>query len=56
MKKVVINIPDKLYEKTVTIAEKLNITFDELCAIGVKRLAEEHLKEETDTSENSERV
>ena len=27
------------------ISQKLNITFDELCARGVKELAEEHLED-----------
>lgn len=36
---------DELYEKATVMAEKLDITFDELCVMGVKRLAEEHLKE-----------
>ena len=34
------------------MAEKLNISFDELCAEGVRKLAEEHLKESEENEKN----
>jgi hypothetical protein len=46
MQEVIIEIPDELYEKAIKMAEKLNISFDEFCAKGVKEIAEEHLNED----------
>ena len=36
MKKVIIEMPDELYERALKMAEKLNITFDELCSLAVE--------------------
>ncbi|MGI8495843.1 MAG: hypothetical protein ACR2L1_11115 [Pyrinomonadaceae bacterium] len=46
MKKIVIDIPDEIYERTMVIVEKLNISFDEFCTKSVEELAKEHLEEE----------
>jgi len=46
MKEIEIEMPKKIYEKAVKLAEKLNLSFDELCERGVRRLAEEHLKKD----------
>lgn len=48
MEEIVIEIPDAIYKKSVELAEKLNVSFDELCSLGVKILAEEHLREENE--------
>jgi len=40
-----IEIPDEIYKRAIKLAEKLNISFDEVCAQGVRKLAEEHLKQ-----------
>ncbi len=46
MRRLIIDIPDKLYEKAMEIAKELNITFDELCSLAAKKFYEEYEAEE----------
>ena len=46
MKKIIIDIPDEIYELALILAERLNISFDELYEKCVRKIAEEHLKED----------
>ncbi len=50
MKEIVIEMPDELYEKAMKWAEKLNISFDEFCAKGIRKLAEEQLEENKEST------
>ncbi len=45
MKKIIIDIPIEIYERALKLAEKMNISFDELCEQGVRKLAEEYLED-----------
>ena len=46
MKEIEIEIPDELYKTALKLAEKLNVSFDEICSEGVRKLAAEHLKKD----------
>ena len=46
MKEIEIELPDELYERAIKIAEKLNITFDELCNLAIEEYLAEHDSEE----------